>query len=89
VGFPTVTSGHLSGKLCHPLAQTSSYATGQKLLFCHACAELFCNISLHGKRTLSNRDRFVLQFRPKLYLLFTPRLPPNQISLGLPQHHAK
>jgi len=65
VGLPTVTSRPLSGKLCHPLAQTSSYATGQKLLYCHARAELFCNISLHGKRTLSNRDRFVLQFRPK------------------------
>jgi len=25
--------------------------------------ELFCNISLHGERTVSNHDRFVLQFR--------------------------
>jgi len=25
--------------------------------------ELFYNISLHGKRTVSNHDRFVLQFR--------------------------
>jgi len=40
--------------------------------------------------TVSNRDRFVLQFRPKLYLLFTStRLPFNQISLGLPQRHTK
>jgi len=28
-----------------------------------ATHELFCNISLHGKRTISNHDRFVLQFR--------------------------
>jgi len=28
---------------------------------------------------MSNRDRFVLQFQPKFYLLFTPtRLPLNQ-----------
>jgi len=40
--------------------------------------------------TVSNCDRFVLQFRPKFYLLFTStRLSLNQISLGLPQHHAK
>jgi len=25
--------------------------------------ELFCKISLHGERTVSNYDRFVLQFR--------------------------
>jgi len=33
---------------------------------------------------VSNCDGFVLQFRPKLYLLFTStRLSLNQISLGL------
>jgi len=25
--------------------------------------ELFCNISLHGERTVANHDRFILQFR--------------------------
>jgi len=60
----------------------------QKLVHCHTHAELFCNISLHGEETVSNR--FVLQFQHKFYLLFTPdRLPLNQISVGLPQHHAK
>jgi len=39
---------------------------------------------------VSNRDRFVLQFWPKFYMLVTPaRLPLNQVSLGLPQCHAK
>jgi len=46
----------------------------------------FCHISLHGERTVSNRDRVVLQFQPKFYLLFTPtRLLLNQMSLGLPE----
>jgi len=49
--------------------------------------ELFCNISLHGERTVSNHDSFVLQFRAKFCLLFTPRL--WQVSLGFPQRHAK
>ena len=30
--------------------------------------ELFCNISLHGERKVSNHARFVLQFRAKFYL---------------------
>jgi len=39
---------------------------------------------------MSNCDRVVLQFWPKFYLLFTPAgLSLNQISLGLPQRHAK
>jgi len=52
--------------------------------------ELFCNISLHGERTVSNHDRFDLQFRAKFYVLFTPtRLWQNYVSLGFPQRHAK
>jgi len=71
-------------------ANSNARQSGQKLVHCHAHAELFCNISLHGERTVSSRDGFVLQFQPKFYLLFTPtRLPLNQISLGLPQHHSK
>jgi len=39
---------------------------------------------------MSNRDCFVWQFQPEVYLLYTPtRLSQNQISLGLPQRHAK
>jgi len=34
--------------------------------------ELFCNISLHGERTVVNHDRFILQFRAKFSLLFPP-----------------
>jgi len=50
--------------------------------------ELFCNISLHGERTVSNHDSFLLQFRAKFCLLFTStRL--RQVSLGFPQRHAK
>ena len=61
----------------------------QKLLHCHAHAELFCNISLHGERAQCP-IAIVLQFWPKFYLLFSPtRLPLNQINLGLPQRHAK
>ena len=50
--------------------------------------ELFCNISLHGERTVFNHNRFVLQFCAKFFLLFTPtRL--WQVSLGFRQGHAK
>jgi len=34
--------------------------------------ELFCNISLHGKRTHCPIANVLFQFRPKFYLLFTP-----------------
>ena len=50
----------------------------------------FVNILLHGVRTVSNCDPVVVQFWPKLCLLFAPtRLPLNHISLDLPHHHAK
>jgi len=53
-------------------------------------AVLYYSISPHGERAVSNCDRFVLQFWPKFHLLFTPTtLPLNQISLSLPQRHAK
>ena len=39
---------------------------------------------------MSNRDRFVSQFRANFYQLSTPnRLSLNQIRLDLPQRHAK
>jgi len=44
----------------------------------------FVYFSSWQEDTLSNHDRFVLQFRPKFYLLFTPtRLSINEISVGL------
>jgi len=62
----------------------------QKLVHCHARAELFHNISLYRDDTGSNCDHFVLQFQPKFYLLVTPtRLWQNEIGLCLPQGHAK
>jgi len=48
--------------------------------------ELLYNILLHGERTVSNHDRFILQFQAKFYLLFTPtRL--WQVSLGDQYHY--
>jgi len=55
---------------------------------CHANAELFCSILLHGGSTVSSRVYFAVS--TKFYLLFTPtRLWQNQISAGVPQGHAK
>jgi len=51
-------------------------------------AEPFHNILLHGEKTVCNSNRFVLQVRPKLYLLFRfARLWYNKE--GLHQCHAK
>jgi len=43
----------------------------QKLVHCHAHAELFCSMSPYGEKTASNCNRFVLQFQPKFYAVYT------------------
>ena len=46
-----------------------------------SCRAVLHYFSSWREDTVSNRDRFVLQFRSKFYLLFTStRLTPNQIS---------
>ena len=45
--------------------------------------ELFCNILLHGERTVSNHDHFVLQFQAKFYLpLYTYRVMTSKFRLS-------